>query len=154
EHGGGIGLIKSTDGGTTWTFPSGPFASRFLRISVNPANANELVAGTDQGGFKSTDGGTTWASVISGSLGFTSDLVRDPSNAQTIYASTGFSFPAPPQVQKSTDGGTTWAPMSSGLPTSGVTFFALAISPSNPQTLYTSFEISIGAGRPIAHISK
>jgi photosystem II stability/assembly factor-like uncharacterized protein len=149
----GIGLLKSTDGGATWGFPASVVATRFNRISVHPTNPQELVIGTNEGGFRSTDGGANWTSVISkNQYGDVTDLVRDPSNPQILYAGTWDEDAAcaffgcgvlSSRVLKSTDGGVSWTEKSSGLALSTLDIrvfskVSIAISPSNPLVLYAA----------------
>src|SRR5581483_10172843 len=85
----GAGLVKTTDGGESWSLPLLADASftSVTAISVHPLNAEDLLIGNNAGGYRSTDGGATWAKVIS-DLGIVSDFVRDPGNPQVVYAST------------------------------------------------------------------
>lgn len=159
----GIGLLHSSDGGANWTLPTSVVASMIYKISVHPTNPNELVIATDIGALRSTAGQNgPWTTVIPASAaapgtayGHVTDLVRDPTNALVLYATTwdrfawcaAFSCFSPnafvsPTVLKSTDGGQTWNPASTGLPVSTesqmVNRMAIAISPSSPQTLYVA----------------
>jgi photosystem II stability/assembly factor-like uncharacterized protein len=135
EHASGIGLLKSTDGGITWQFPSSVIAFRFFRISVNPTNPLELVAGTDAGGLRSTDGGNSWTTVISGAEYFeVNDIKRDPSNPAVLYAAARINS-GDSRVLKSTNGGASFDEKLVGLPTNA-DVASLAIAPSNPQLLY------------------
>jgi photosystem II stability/assembly factor-like uncharacterized protein len=153
EHGRGIGLLKSTDAGATWIFPATVVANRFFRISVHPTNPNDLVIGTDFGGLRSTDGGTTWTTVLSNQL-YGIDIVRDPTNSQILYAAAiGCDSICGGQVRKSTDGGATWVLKSSGLVGQGASYMAIAINPSNPLVLYTSFS-AYDNGNTVSHIYK
>jgi hypothetical protein len=58
----GTGVLRSTDGGTTWsTLCTDPFIGQgFYDLAVDPANASHLVAATTGGLYDSTNGGTTW----------------------------------------------------------------------------------------------
>ncbi len=58
----GAGLLRSTDGGTTWSvLATSPFAQNgFYDLVVDPLNANHLLAATTIGLFESTNGGTSW----------------------------------------------------------------------------------------------
>jgi photosystem II stability/assembly factor-like uncharacterized protein len=159
----GIGLLLSTDGGNSWQLPGTVIASQFYRISVSPADPKELVVATNAGALRSTGGQNgPWTTVIrSGSAGAVtgygdvSDLVRDPSNAQLMYASTydrlrwcaraACTDPnntASPTVLKSVDGGATWSLSNTNLPVSTMTVrvgrMQLAIAPSSPSTLYVA----------------
>jgi photosystem II stability/assembly factor-like uncharacterized protein len=174
----GIGLLASSDGGITWTLPSSVLATGFHRISVHPSNPLELVVGTNSGAYRSTAGlNGPWTQVIAGGVipgfGQVADIVRDPTNAQILYAATwdgancsktscpGPLTVSPPTVMKSTDGGKTWTAAASGLPvsaggTSRVSRISLAIAGSSPQTLYASLstvDIS-GSSGEVCHVYK
>ncbi|MCC7431805.1 exo-alpha-sialidase, partial [bacterium] len=114
----GIGLVKSTDGGASWTqVPSlsagysGGLA--FYRVAYNPANPNRILCATNQGLRLSTDNGTSWTSLTcspAGSLpGFAvnsnaSDVIVNPVDASKVVASfwgIGMFF--------SSDSGNTWS---------------------------------------------
>ncbi len=122
----GLGFLVSRDGGDTWSrIPAVP-ADFFWAISVDPANANTLLAGGDRGIHRSTDGGATWKGVLvqqSGARLYATALSRCTSAPRTVYA--GVYFPGesvertgrvPGSVYKSTDGGETWASKSEGWP--------------------------------------
>lgn len=138
---GGIGLLKSTDGGATWLFPASVVSSSFYRISVHPTNPMDLVIATSDGGFRSLDGGSTWTLVIPSIV---TDVVRDPTNASVLFAASGG------RVLKSTDGGGTWLEKSAGL-TLTYNRVALAISPSNPMVIYAATALG---GPGTSHIFK
>ncbi|HEU4387804.1 MAG TPA: hypothetical protein VFV34_08410, partial [Blastocatellia bacterium] len=167
----GIGFVKSTDGGSTWTLPSSVIATMFYRILVNPSNPDEVIAGCNAGAIRSTDGGATWSSVISAATySDVTDMVRDPGNPSVLYATTWDAFRwcarsgsctiESPRVLKSTDGGVTWRNRSQGLPTSTpsvrVNRMSIAISPSSPSTLYvgTSVLDNSAGGVETSHIYK
>jgi hypothetical protein len=174
----GIGLLASSDGGITWTLPTSVLATGFHRITVHPTNPQELVVGTNAGAFRSTAGlNGPWTQVIAGGVspgfGQVADLVRDPTNAQVLYAATwdgancskatcsGNLTTNPPTVLKSTDAGKTWSAAATGLPisvggSSRVSRISLAIAASSPQTLYASLSIVdvSGSAGEVCHIYK
>jgi photosystem II stability/assembly factor-like uncharacterized protein len=150
----GIGLLKSTDGGATWLFPSSVIATRFYKISVHPTNPDDLLIATNFEGYRSTDGGQTWAMVIPRQPGEgfleIDDLARDPGNPLVIYASV---YGDTSRVVKSTDGGTSWVTQSSGLPTDS-SQSAIAIDPADSQTLYAATAVGTAGGDVVSHIYK
>jgi photosystem II stability/assembly factor-like uncharacterized protein len=165
----GIGLLKSTDAGASWIFPTSVIATKFYRISVHPTSPDELVAGTNQGALRSTDGGTSWRSVIDTSVyRDVTDIARDPSNPAVMYATTWDAFQwcarngcqfSSPRVLKSTDSGRTWTEKSSGLPASTasrrVDRMSIALAPTRPNILYVAVGIDSGSfASEVSHIFK
>jgi photosystem II stability/assembly factor-like uncharacterized protein len=97
----GTGLLRSTDGGTTWTVrATTPFVGLgFFDLIVDPVNGSHLLAATSGGLFESTNAGSTWtlrrAQV-------TWDLSMHPTSTNEVLAGCADG------VLRSTDGGTTW----------------------------------------------
>lgn len=58
----GVGFVRSTDGGETWTHvTSKPFErSGFYDLAVDPRNASHILAATTEGLFRSLDSGISW----------------------------------------------------------------------------------------------
>lgn len=127
----GRGLLKSTDGGETWTnYTAGlPAYTLFARLVIRPGAPNELLAamGTSGGVYRSTDAGVTWFQVRAGRC---DDIVFDPTGTKVyINGSSG-------GIIISTDGGATF-----NQPTTGyVAGFRnqITISKTNPNILYAS----------------
>ena len=158
----GNGILKSTDGGITWSHVSGDFflGVSIARLAVDPNNADHLYAAVlrGRGGarrvsppihsafgiWESKDGGATWALLKPApgtSLGAT-DIRLDPQTPTTLYSS--FWGDA---IYKSTDGGATWNSIMNGLPAGNFaalpTRFSLGLShPAGDAlaTLYTGFD--------------
>ncbi len=144
----GAGILKSTDGGSTWTQYPGPFVggsgggSRIGGLAVNPKNSSIVLAAAGYGGpqnwgvFRSTDGGQTWTNVLFNSVRSQAyDVIFDPTGT-IAYASLDSAG-----VYKSTDGGVTWntdnGTGSNVLPTgSNTERVALAMDPNTSTTLY------------------
>jgi len=154
----GDGVWKSTDDGSTWTHLGLTDQRIVSRIAINPTNTLEIYVATmgipfernnDRGLYKSADGGATWSQVlfISDDAGVI-DMVMDPSNPLVIYAagwnrirnneeSLGIGPAA--KVYKTIDGGATWTILANGLPSIDMSRIGLAISQSNPNTLYAAY---------------
>ncbi len=119
------GLLRSTDGGGTWSYVglSGPDC-----IAVAPSAPN-VMYGEDYGQLmRSADGGATWARMSS-SLSCTSGFIAvDPSNPNTVYFTSGDG------IQKSTEGGARARVVlgREAVSSTGV----MAIDPVHPQRLY------------------
>ncbi|UOQ90603.1 hypothetical protein MUN74_06745 [Agromyces endophyticus] len=111
------GLLRTADGGTTWTPLGGAqlagesisgVAPRGTTIVVS-SNANSNVFGAGQGGiFRSTNSGTTFTRLSgNGTSGLPNigvfDLVGDPSNPAVLYAG------SQQGIFLSTDTGATWS---------------------------------------------
>jgi photosystem II stability/assembly factor-like uncharacterized protein len=166
----GVGIYKSTDGGKTFTHSGLTDSHTIARIVVHPTNPDIVYvastghAWTDnemRGVFKTTNGGKSWTKVFSRSARTgAADLVMDPSDPNTLYASMWQRIRrkwSDPRVEpgyteggiwKTTDGGSTWAEASEGLPAPrfrGRT--GIDISASNPSVLY-AFVDNYDEGRP------
>src|SRR5262249_49234167 len=94
----------------TWSLPVSVTATKFFRLSVNPSNANDIVAATSTGMQRSTDAGATWTNTYSAQVG--TDVQRSPSNANNLVATTWDILANPPTwrgyIRRWTDGGSTW----------------------------------------------
>lgn len=152
----GIGMYKTMDGGKSFSHVGLENTGTIARIQVHPADANivyvaasgnEWTYNKDRGVYKTADGGKTWKQILfesekSGCI----DLVMDPSDPNTLYASMWnrirkrWSDPVPEPadyIYKTTDGGNTWKIINKGLPdTRSTGRIGLAIAASNPNVLY------------------
>ena len=137
----GAGVLRSTDGGTTWsTIATAPFVgSGFYDLIVDRANRNHLLAATTNGLFESTNAGVNWTTRRGVR---TWDLSMTPAGgpgAEVLAACSDGVF-------RSTNGGTTWAAVA--LPGAPAAFDRLAVAhaPSNPAIAY-AFGAAGGAAR-------
>jgi hypothetical protein len=147
----GVGLLRSADGGTTWTnLGASTFQNTSIaKIVVHPTVATTLwvANGSGTGGFscyglvgtygvwKSIDGGTTFTQVLGiAELGVNRavhDLIRSPTDPNTLYAAVNGSG-----IWKTVNGGKSWVQLGGGLPTTDVSRFDLAINPQNANILF------------------
>ncbi len=150
----GAGILKSTNGGMTWTQFCGPFCgpvgqdgyygggARIGALAVDPANGQILLAAVallnNDGVYRSVDGGNSWALVLSGNPG--NSVIFDPTG-NVAYASLGSGFSGGTEgVFKSTNGGQTWTPANGTganmLNLTNAGRIVLAMAPSSSTTLY------------------
>ncbi len=156
----GAGILKSTDGGGTWTLlANSTFENATMSsIVISPSDPNTLYVavwwnydGAGGGVYKSTNGGTSWTNITSAiHNGPVSDIVMDPTNCAGAVRRHGAGrSSATNGIWKSTNGGTSWTQLSGGL-LAGSTIgdsIRLAIAPSAPSTVYaTLWDTSMGNG--------
>ncbi len=132
----GMGVYKSTDGGTNWT-SLGLQDTRYIgAIWISPADPNVVLVGAQghffgpnpaRGLFRSTDGGKTWSHVlkINDWTGVV-DIAGDPKDSRILFASAWEAHQYPWQsyftpvigrgsaIYKSIDGGVSWTRLSGG----------------------------------------
>jgi hypothetical protein len=156
----GVGVLKSINGGTSWTQQGastfvGPFnsvvgAARIGAIAVDPNNSSVILAGVafgDQGSpsgiYRSADAGSTWNLVQGGDAG--TAVVFDPVvSAKTAYAALGFpGGDTNNGIYKSVDEGATWTKLTGAvLPAStSMGRITLAFAPSttgNTAVIYAA----------------
>lgn len=130
----GIGIAKSTDGGTTWIKLSGePSDMVFFDLEIAPSSPSTLY-GTGGGGsegprvVRSTDGGATWTRIQQGLPSNLIDLAVDPLIATTVYGV------YKGNIYRTTDGGGSWSIFNDVF--RDRTVQPLAISPSPSGVLY------------------
>ena len=166
----GVGIYKSTDAGRTFAHMGLSDTQTIARVIVHPTNADTVFVAasghewTDnekRGVFKTTDGGRTWKKVFyrsprTGAI----DLVMDPANPNTLYASMWQRVRrkwSDPRVEpgyneggiwKTTDGGNSWTEINTGLPAAQFRGrIGIDVSRSNPDVLY-AFVDNYEPGRP------
>lgn len=152
----GVGVYRSDDAGKTWKHMGLADTQHIARIVVHPKDSNtvyvaagghEYTPNQERGVFKTTDGGKTWTKILyeSDMVG-ANDLLIDPQNPETVYASMWYrirrpwSDPVPGPgggIYKSTDGGASWTRLHQGLPKRNRTGrIGISLAASNPKVIY------------------
>jgi photosystem II stability/assembly factor-like uncharacterized protein len=157
----GYGIWKTEDAGKTWS-EAGLADSRHVpRIVIDPNDHNTVYAAVlgdiykptqERGVYKSTDGGKTWnQKLFSNDLAGAVDLIIDPSNPRTLYASTWRVQRTPYSLSsggegsalwKSTDYGETWKEISKneGFAKGTLGIMGITVSSMNSDKLYAIVE--------------
>lgn len=136
----GIGILKSTDGGATWTQVLNRSTSQLFGIQTlkfDPSNSNTVYACATDGLYRSTDAGSTWTKILN--LTYVSDVVINGTN---LVASVGNLGNTVKGIFKSTNSGTSWTKITSGLPASFQGFIKMDKVTSDPNTIVASIGVS------------
>ncbi|WP_408047494.1 WD40/YVTN/BNR-like repeat-containing protein [Tenacibaculum crassostreae] len=158
---GGYGIFKSLDGGKSWESMGLEKTRHIHRVIIDPTNPNIVYVGAigspwgehkERGVYKTTDGGKTWKQVLFNNIKTgAADLVMDPSNPNKLIASM-WEHKRDPWFFKSGgkgsglyithDGGETWKQITEkeGFPKGELGRIGVAISQSNPNTIYALVE--------------
>jgi photosystem II stability/assembly factor-like uncharacterized protein len=154
----GLGILTSTDGGSTWTLRTGP-SNAFNRLTTSQIavdathssiayaamadfGANGLF-GSNTGIWKTTDGGATWTNTTTTitSVFPWSAVVIDPNNSQNLYAAVGYLYGTSSNgVYRSVNGGGSWSLLTNGPNGSNTGRIALALGKSNSSVLYAAVQ--------------
>lgn len=145
----GAGILKSTDGGNTWTQIPGPFLTGSTRatigaLAIHPGDSQILLCSSSIGIYRSSDGAANWARVLTGTG---TSVLFDPTDGNIAYAGIGnTNGNSANGVYRSNDAGQTWQLIpgsgANALPTANVGRIEVAIAPSTPTTLYVGIQDS------------
>jgi photosystem II stability/assembly factor-like uncharacterized protein len=147
------GLIKTTDGGNTWSVLAGSGHGACIGVSqlgIDPSHTDDIYVVASAGflsgcfggcpAFKSADGGNTWSCLKLGTTSIEALFV----GPGVLYAFATFSSPHGRQLGdlfRSTDGGASWQQIDAGLHTTGgrsMGFVTLAIDPADGNRVLLS----------------
>ena len=105
----GIGILKTTDGGATWTKSLDWTQTQMrgvLMIKINPLNPNVVYAGTTEGTYKSNDAGATWSKINNALM--TTDILIHPVDTGIVVIASGDFQSTDYGIYRSTNSGATW----------------------------------------------
>lgn len=129
-------LIRSSDGGESWSTPHPQFSvgtdylTDVLIDPVDPLIA--YVARVETGVWKTVDGGATWA-PLPGSPASVGKLAMDPADHRVLYISGGDSVPT--AIYKTIDGGANWTQK---LAPGALYFNSFTFDPGDSNTVYAT----------------
>ena len=127
----GVGVLKSTNGGTTWAvLATNPFVGQgFYDLIVDPANSNHLLGATTGGIYESANAGVNWTQHRNRTCWSLSMHPAGGPNAEVLAACSD-------GLYRSTNGGQTWAAVALPGAPAGWNRLAAAIARSNPAIAF------------------
>lgn len=150
----GIGIIKSTNGGFTWSQVMVKNTAQLFAIqnmAFDPTNSNTIYACATDGLYRSTDNGGTWSQILSKI--YVKDICINPSNTNEIVVSIGNMVNSDKGIYRTTNGNNaspTWTKMTTGLPAafegsilldnvgSGILCASIGVSSGSSNEIYRS----------------
>ncbi len=136
-----IGVLKSTDGGQTWS-PTGLAFTvnqqrQMRRLIVNPVNPQIVIAVGNFGVYRTTNGGTNWTQVQSGNF---YDAKFKPGNPNVVFTAGNLLY-------RSLNGGVNFTQITStsGIPT-GANRMNVALTPADTNYVYVLASKSSNSG--------
>ncbi len=142
-----IGVLKSTDGGSTWNTTGLSFlqSQKYLiyDLLIDPGNNSRLIAATDNGLYETTDAGVNWT-LFSGNV--CTDLEFQPTNSNVVYAA----FTNAKYVIKYNKSGS-WSYSNVLLTGSSSQRTEIAVSANNVNVVYA---LTVNSGRGLEAIYK
>lgn len=155
----GIGVIKSTNGGSTWTQVMPKLSSDLSAIqsmAFHPSNSNTVFACATDGVYRSTNAGSTWSKIYNGIN--VRDIAINPTAPDQIVISVGNMTNSVKGIFRTTNGSNanpTWTQITSGLPASfegsikldnvgsGVLVASIGISSGTSNEVYRSTDFGV-----------
>jgi hypothetical protein len=118
----GIGIIKSTDGGVSWSQVMVKNTAQMFAIQnlmFDPTTSNTIYACATDGLYRSTNNGINWSQILAKT--YVKDIAINPSNTNQIVVSIGNMVNSDKGIYRTINGNTAapaWTKITSGLPAS------------------------------------
>lgn len=143
----GIGALKTTNNGVTWTkiIDWSYNQKRGIQvIKLNPLNPNVVWAGTTEGTYKSYNGGLNW--VVVNSTIMVTDILINPLDTNQVVIACGNLGSTGTGLYRTANGGSSWIKMTTGLPSSWGGKALYHYHKANPNILYVSIGVGTATG--------
>jgi hypothetical protein len=138
----GIGILKSTDGGVSWT-KSLDFSNSNIKgvmdLVIHPTTPSTVWAATSDGVYRTTNSGTTWQLVHN--ITMPMSIVLKPGNPNIMFVGCGNFGSAGSGIYKCTNANAatpTYTKLTTGLPASYSGKIQLSMTPANTNVVYAS----------------
>ena len=143
----GVGILKTTDGGGTWTKSLDWTYNQergIQQIKINPLNHKTLFTATTEGVYRSNDAGVTWTQVLS--VLMATDILINANDTTQLLAACGNFNSTDYGLYRSINTGSSWSRISGSVSEySGKTL--LDAYPSNNNIVWASVaDSTTGAG--------
>lgn len=115
----GVGILKSSDGGNTWTqvfSKSEVNMFAIQKLKFNPLNPGTVYACGTDGLYRSRDGGGNWTLLIA--KAYISDVVINAKDTTQLVIGVGNLENTDKGIYRSTNDGVSWTKITAGLPAS------------------------------------
>ena len=138
QHTYSFGLLKSTDGGTSWSLTGLSYTvqseNTTNRVIIDPNNTSTIIVAAGNGIHRSTDSGISFTHTFTGKQIISMEM--NPGNSNIIYAGEYDPWGNTAGIFKSTNNGASWTEITSGLPANDSKRVALAVTPGNTGYVY------------------
>ncbi len=136
----GIGILKSTDGGATWSKSldwSYDQRHGVWAVRVDPTDTDVVWAATTDGVYKSLDAGQSWTKKHAVVMAM--DLILHPLDPDIALVGCGNMWSSGRGIYRTTDGGDNWSKISGGgVPSSFGGKIQFAVTPADPNLVFAS----------------
>ena len=108
----GIGILKTTDGGQTWSKSldwSFNNQTGVEAMKMNPLNPRTIWAATTEGLYRTTNAGATWDAMNISGLNMVEDIVINSTDTAQVLVSIGNFEVGGCVILKTTDAGMDWS---------------------------------------------
>ena len=147
----GIGILKTTDGGITWTKALDFAASNIkgvMDMAINPSTPSTVFAATTDGIYRSINSGSTWTLIHNVVLA--NSMALKPGNPDVLYVGSGNFGSTGAGIYRCINANAatpTFTQLTSALPAGIMGKIEISVTPANANVIYASIG-NLPAGGP------
>ena len=146
----GIGILKTTDGGVTWT-KALDFAASNLKgvmdLAINPTTPSTVFAATTDGIYRSQNSGATWTLIHN--VVMANSMALKPGDPNTLYVGSGNFGSTGAGIYRCSNANAaspTFSQLTTGLPAGITGKIEISVTPVNVNAIYASIGNSPSGG--------